>query len=732
MVRGSWHGWLVVFLTLSPGAFAAPATSDILTPKGFTTLRDAATKRKALGIEHYFADRAKLQQNLAKMTVAVLDVGFGDLTPANVEAQLTKGSKIISKYDKGACQGQEFQFAPPRPDQKYAKDPHGMQMAQTWFGVTGFFKNAQKFLLYNANGVPAFTCAVRDIIDNTKPQIVLFSANWETFGNYNGTGPVNDLVAEAVDEGIIWINAAGNYGGLVYNVAADVAKGETGAWLKLGGAENPYFLPFKNTLDDNPVTVKIAWTDDGSDRQLEARLFPAGVIKDVNTKSLAVSKPIPEEMIPGKPRELGASLHAPLKGRGGVNYYLAISVNKGTFTAKDNVRITITHPKMEYIDPETNKPTSVIQFVDKSKRGREIMDPGSGAGLTIGSNINASAMGPTMDGRGKPELILEEYHAQFTDGTGAFGTSYSAAYFAGIVNLMKAAHPKLKQSDFLRFRSHWPTASLADGSWKFGTEVDNALAYLETPIAEALRNGIGAKYLGTKVVNDQRLFLLMKSPRSLDQFSKLPKSVQDNLSDYVLYFWVKKTPTTKIVPVEKRGQDRIITVRNAYYEYDTQRDYVHVRNKTVTVREGYWDKRYVGSAPGTYIDLSTGAIGRLDYHQLVWVPPVTRVDKVYEWQEKKVPRLVPAQTRTEPTYYKVNESVAGEPIRELKMVWIDKDAEKHPVAEHGGDLSDYATLKIFDVPEALDKKYVTDGTENDPRFFKMPASHAEVEKEIGR
>src|SRR5207253_1511344 len=74
----------------------------------------------------------------------------------------------------------------------------------------------------------------------------------------DGRGPINRMAAEAIAAGILWINAAGNHGGHVYNGPIDV--GQDG-FLRLGNGENQGALRFRNLLDENTITITLTWND---------------------------------------------------------------------------------------------------------------------------------------------------------------------------------------------------------------------------------------------------------------------------------------------------------------------------------------------------------------------------------------------------------------------------------------------------------------------------------------
>src|SRR5262249_4290639 len=68
--------------------------------------------------------------------------------------------------------------------------------------------------LFNSNGLTKFTDAVNSVVRDGY-DIVLYSQVWEYGGNVDSRGFINAIVNKALDAGILWINAAGNFGRLM-------------------------------------------------------------------------------------------------------------------------------------------------------------------------------------------------------------------------------------------------------------------------------------------------------------------------------------------------------------------------------------------------------------------------------------------------------------------------------------------------------------------------------------
>src|SRR5262249_13503474 len=158
-------------------------------------------------------------------------------------------------------------------------------MAQIVWAVTGSHPRGPQFYLLNANGPTMLRRAVRYAIEH-KVDIILFSGAFEGGGNGDGRGFINRVVADALAAGILWINAAGNYGHRVYNGPVRVDRD---GYLRFRDGPDGTALRFRNRLDENTVTVTLPWNDyreqedAGTDKDLDL------YVEDWNGKRLGAS-----------------------------------------------------------------------------------------------------------------------------------------------------------------------------------------------------------------------------------------------------------------------------------------------------------------------------------------------------------------------------------------------------------------------------------------------------------
>jgi hypothetical protein len=379
---------------------------------------------------------------IGNVKVAVLDAGFAGFD--GKRPYLPANTVLVENYDR------EFVHRTKLGDPDFIKplnpaDAHGRMMAQLVWAMTGNSPEGPQFYLLNANGPTMFRRAVRYAIEQ-KVDIILFSSTFEGAGNYDGRGPVNAAVDDAVRAGIIWINAAGNSGGQVFNGPVQV---QPDGYLRFRGTPFASSLRFTNRFDENAVTITLTWNDyrDTEDAGTEKDLDL--IVQD--TKSNVVGSSALKQIAAGKggdgetknPRErvVLTDLPAVLPGQ---EYRIRVKAKSGNFGPTDRLRIQVSSQRnVPFTDPATGKLTDPVEFLDATP-GREIYPPADHPSvLTVGDTSRSSSVGPTEDGRVKPDVIIEESLARFSNGEETSGSSNAAAYFAGVAALLKAQEPRL-------------------------------------------------------------------------------------------------------------------------------------------------------------------------------------------------------------------------------------------------------------------------------------------------
>ena len=438
-----------------PGPLDEPANSPV-SRKPPSRLVDAKGVRERLGVGPAYDDVAGVES----VKVAVLDYGFDGLGVG--KGYLPASAEIVEDYDP------EFvrRFGLGDPEYRKGFEPlnrHGREMAEIVWSVAGSRPGGPKFYLLNANGPTMLRRAVRYAIEQ-HVDIILFSGSFEGGGGGDGKGPIDRVVDEAVARGILWVNAAGNYGGRVYNGPVRVLAD---GFLKLRNVPDIAALRFRNRADENTITVTLTWNDykdeedAGSDKDLD--LF----VEDWTGKRIGSGEKVqvsgtrvagPDET--RNPRErvvladLGRNPHIPTDPD--FCYRIRVRARRGRFSDGDRIRILLTPARDTYIPAGGLGPEEAVTFVDASNEG-EIYPPADHPGvLTVGEAGPSSSVGPTLDGRGKPDVVVEDSRAYFSDGQVTYGSSNAAAYLAGVAVLLKAAEPALLPNHLLKLARECP------------------------------------------------------------------------------------------------------------------------------------------------------------------------------------------------------------------------------------------------------------------------------------
>jgi hypothetical protein len=432
--------WLVG--SLAPGQ-PSPPPGPARTPSG-ARLANADEVRRRLGLLPAYERVAGIEA----VKVAVLDSGFAGADDSH--RYLPADTVLVEHYDPDFVR--RFDLGDPDFRKPLIPgDPHGRAMAQIVWAMTGSHPRGPRFYLLNANGPTMLRRAVRYALEQ-RVDVILFSGSFEGGGNYDGAGPINAVVDQAVAAGVIWVNAAGNYGGCVYN--GPVRPGPEG-WLRLGRGADPTVLRFRNLLDENTVTVTLTWND-------YRRQEDAGTLKDLDLyveddrgRRLGTSELTQvsgdKEAGPGQSRNPRERVILPdLAAAPGRDYRIRVRARSANFTASDRLRVLVTASRdAPFRDPQTGKLTRPLQFLDASEHG-EIYPPADHDGvITVGDAGRESSVGPTADGRVKPDVVLDSSQALFSNGEETAGSSNAAAYFAGVAAVLKAAQPGLTTAHLL-------------------------------------------------------------------------------------------------------------------------------------------------------------------------------------------------------------------------------------------------------------------------------------------
>lgn len=451
----------VLGLLLGAPALAQTQATDAR-PGPAARIANADDIRERLGLK---AGYAGVTTAVESIKVAVLDYGFDGVETGR--PYLPPGFTLVEHYDPGFVQ--KFNLGDPAFRKGF--DPgnrHGRVMAQAVWAVSGSRPKGPKFYLLNANGPTMLRRAVRYAIEQ-KVDVILFSGTFEGGGNGDGKGPIDRVVADAVAAGIIWVNASGNFGQRVYNGPVQILKD---GYLRLRDGSDVASLRFRNRVDENSVTVTLTWSDyrdqedAGTDKDLDLfvedwagrrvgsseKVQVSGDHASAANESRNPRERVVLDNLPAVPEVTNDPEYA---------YRIRVRWRRGNFTASDRIRVLVTAKLDAFADP-TGGPRAAVEFIDASKSCELFPPADHPLVITVGEETPTSSKGPTLDGRSKPEVVLDDATLALTDGQVSAGSSNAAAIVAGAVVVLKAAEPRLKATDLLRLtRSDMSRASAA-------------------------------------------------------------------------------------------------------------------------------------------------------------------------------------------------------------------------------------------------------------------------------
>jgi hypothetical protein len=419
-----------------------PAAARVPRPVA-ARLTNAAEMRKQLGLTPGY-DNVPIDS----IKVAVLDYGFDGV--GGGKTYLPDNAVVVEHYDPDFVR----RFKLGDPDLRKPFEPgnrHGRTMAQIVWATTGGHPGGPRFYLLNANGPTMLRRAIRYAIEQ-KVDVILFSGSFEGGGNGDGRGPVNRIVADALAAGILWVNAAGNYGHCVYN--GPVRVGPDG-YLRFRDGPDGTALRFRNRLDENTVTVTLTWNDyreeedAGTDKDLDLYVEDSTgkVVGSSEKKQVAGDRVAgPDESRNPRERLVLTDLPADLD----FNYRIRVRAKAGRFGADDRIRVLVTSSRDSYVNPQTKTPDDAVTFFDAAGQGELFPPADNPLVLTVGDGSPTSASGLTADQRVKPDALLPDARAFFSDGEITAGSSNAAAYVAGVVAVLKAAEPGLSMRHLLQ------------------------------------------------------------------------------------------------------------------------------------------------------------------------------------------------------------------------------------------------------------------------------------------
>lgn len=314
-------------------------------------------------------------------TIAILDEGFAGLDRSIALGELPP-RESLTQVDFDAAHG------PAGLSLLGEEIQHGTRMAELIHDVAP----RARLVLVSYGTMGEFLQAVDWVVANGIP--VVSHSNSFLVPPFDGTGPAARAVDAAAARGVLWVNSAGNYA--------------ERHWVgRAPGSGTVIPLP---RATPQPMSFSLSWQGGGvaADMALE-RQEPSG------EWSL-----VAESRDRGGWAELEAApIDAPLR--------LRVRQSAGP-------------------EAELELFSQSVRFGDAAVPEGSIPTPGDAAGAlavgavrwTGGERVSYSSVGPTADGRVKPDLVAPTYVNSNPEWPGTAGTSAAAAHAAGAAALLRA------------------------------------------------------------------------------------------------------------------------------------------------------------------------------------------------------------------------------------------------------------------------------------------------------
>lgn len=385
-------------------------------------------------------------KELKKIKVAILDAGFKGYV---------KGTKLLPRSARDRSRElADLENKPALgPDENSA---HGFWMAQLAWNLSGKSPDGPQIHLLSSKGLSNLRYSI-DVVIKEKFDIVIMANNFENIGNGDGEGLVNVEVRRATDAGVLWINSAGNYGQAVY---FNKVRPDRMGYLKLpDGYEKPNgdrqnILNFKVKKPEGSkatatpvVTVNLSWSDFSNSREactkknldlvvidsLGLKVGQGRLIQDGNeaNKEDAAYSCYPFESI-SMPLEEG-------------DYSIMVLDSSGNFDPGDTFRINVVGQSAE------SGSGDYIEMPSHSD-GHEIYSPADmDEVIAVGARGRFSSIGPTLDGRAKPDIVIDDASVEYKGiKEPVDGSSNATAILGGLVIRQLAFEREMAEDPTLR------------------------------------------------------------------------------------------------------------------------------------------------------------------------------------------------------------------------------------------------------------------------------------------
>ena len=301
-------------------------------------------------------------------------------------------------------------------------DVHGTACVEILYDVAP----EAELYLYKVEDIVDMENAKDRCIDNGVA-IISYSATWVGEGFGDGRGLICDIVNDAADNGILWVNAVGNY----------AKKHYAGSWHDSDADNRHNFAEGDDAVNftaeaSDAIRVTLTW-DDWPTTTADYDLYLYYQDESGNIQEVAKSTDVQGDG--GAPVEF-IEYFAGRKGTYGISV-----VRVGEAEPK-NFRVWSWHHDIEY-------PVATSSLgIPSDARGSLSVGAIQYNRWDLGTLASYSSRGPTADGRVKPDLVAPAGVTTVSYGIGRFvGTSAAAPHVAGAAALLKSANPALTHDD---------------------------------------------------------------------------------------------------------------------------------------------------------------------------------------------------------------------------------------------------------------------------------------------